>query len=191
MWEREKFFNAAYFKYDFNLFFLISKAHSDLTKKIVKNLEESSNYNFKFAQTINKKKETGKCILVFNRKINCKYDKSRKVLISDGENLIIRSNSSDNPSFYKLKNTSFYKILDKKYLIGELNSNKVEKKNEKIFIDLNYQNIDIKVFFDEENLYLKGWQTTDIYNNSVFTEIEIYEINKNVKKNLFDINEIN
>ena len=172
-------------------FFLISKAHSDLTKKIVKNLEESSNYNFKFAQTINKKKETGKCILVFNRKINCKYDKSRKVLISDGENLIIRSNSSDNPSFYKLKNTSFYKILDKKYLIGELNSNKVEKKNEKIFIDLNYQNIDIKVFFDEENLYLKGWQTTDIYNNSVFTEIEIYEINKNVKNNLFDINEIN
>ena len=163
MWEREKFFNAAYFKYDFNLFF----------------------FNF------NKKKETGKCILVFNRKINCKYDKSRKVLISDGENLIIRSNSSDNPSFYKLKNTSFYKILDKKYLIGELNSNKVEKKNEKIFIDLNYQNIDIKVFFDEENLYLKGWQTTDIYNNSVFTEIEIYEINKNVKKNLFDINEIN
>ena len=77
--------------------------------------------------------------------------------------------------------------MDKKYLINELKSKDIKKKNGKIFINLNYQKIDIKVFFDEDKLYLKGWQTTDMYNNSVFTEIKIQEVNKNIDKNLFDI----
>ena len=169
-------------------FFLISKAYSDLTQKILNNLESSYNYNFNFIQKINEKKETGKCILAFDRKINCKYDKSGKILISDGKNLIIKNNNSNIPSYYKLENTSFYKLLDKKYLINELKSKDIKKKNGKIFINLNYQKIDIKVFFDEDKLYLKGWQTTDMYNNSVFTEIKIQEVNKNIDKNLFDIN---
>ena len=63
------------------LFLIISKANSDITKEVVKTLEKSNNYTFKFIQKINKKKETGNCILVFNRKINCKYDNSNKILI--------------------------------------------------------------------------------------------------------------
>ena len=56
---------------------------------------------------------------------------------------------------------------------------------------LDYQNLDIKVFFDEKKLYLQGWQTTDIYNNSVFTEINIQDINKNFDDNIFDLKKFN
>ncbi len=173
------------------LFLVISKANSDVTKEVVNTLEKSNNYTFKFTQKINKKKETGNCILVFNRKINCKYDNSNKILISDGKNLIIKNNNSDIPNFYKLENTSFYKVLDKKFLIDQLKIKNVKKENGNLFIDLNHQNIDIKVFFDKEKLYLKGWKTTDLYNNSVYTEIRIQEINKIIDKNLFKINQIN
>ena len=173
------------------LFLIISKANSDITKEVVKTLEKSNNYTFKFIQKINKKKETGNCILVFNRKINCKYDNSNKILISDGKNLIIKNKNSDIPNFYKLENTSFYKVLDKKFLIDQLKIKNVKKENGNLFIDLNHQNLDIKVFFDKEKLYLKGWETTDIYNNSVSTEIYIREVNKIIDENLFNISKYN
>ena len=172
-------------------FLIISRANSDVTNDIVKTLENSNNYNFKFIQKINEKKETGNCILVFNRKINCKYDNSNKILISDGKNLIIKNKNSDIPNFYKLENTSFYKVLDKKFLIDQLKIKNVKKENGNLFIDLNHQNVDIKVFFDKEKLYLKGWETTDIYNNSVSTEIYIREVNKIIDENLFNISKYN
>ena len=173
------------------LIFMTTKTYSDITKKIINTLVKSNNYEFKFTQSINKKKETGNCVLLFNRKINCKYDNSDKILISDGKNLIIKNRNSNIPNFYKLKNTTFYKILDKNYLISELNKSNIKNKNGEIFVNLNYQNIGIKVFFDKEKLLLKGWQTTDMYNNSVFTEIKILEVNKSIDEDLFDIKKFN
>ena len=49
-----------------------TKAYSDIAKKIINTLVNSNNYEFRFIQNINKKKETGNCILSFNKKINCK-----------------------------------------------------------------------------------------------------------------------
>jgi len=173
-----------------SIFFLFTtNVYLDVKKKIINNLEKASNYGFKFTQQINQNKETGYCILVFNRKINCKYDNSGKILVSDGKNLVIKSNNSNIPSFYKLKNTSFYKLLDKDYLIEQLISNNLRKDNERIFFEINYQNIEIKVFFDKKKLYLSGWETIDAYNNSVFTDIIIYEVNKIVNNNLFNLKE--
>ena len=172
-------------------FFSITNTYADVASKIINNLEKTNNYSFKFIQEINNKKETGNCILVFDRKLNCRYDNSEKILISDCKNLIVKNKNSDFPNFYKLKNTSFYKLLDKNYLINQLKLGDVKNNKEKMFIELNYQNTDIKVFFDKEKLHLKGWQTTDIYNNSVSTEIFIQEVNKIIDKNLFDINKYN
>ena len=172
-------------------FFSISNTYADVASKIINNLEKTSNYSFKFIQEINNKKETGNCILVFDRKLNCRYDNSKKILISDGKNLIIKNKNSDFPNFYKLKNTSFYKLLHKNYLISQLKSGNIKNENEKMFIELNYQNIDIKVFFDNKKLFLRGWETTDIYSNSVFTEISIIEINKAGNENIFDVKNFN
>ena len=172
-------------------FFFITNTYADVASKIINNLEKTNNYSFKFIQEINNKKETGNCILVFDRKLNCRYDNSEKILISDGKNLIVKNKNSDFPNFYKLKNTSFYKLLDKNYLINQLKLGDVKNNKEKMFIELNYQNIDIKVFFDNKKLFLKGWETTDIYSNSVFTEISIIEINKVVNDNIFDVKNFN
>ena len=173
------------------ILFSITNTYADATNKIINNLEKTTNYSFKFIQEINNKKESGNCVLVFDRKLNCRYDNSGKILISDGKNLIIKNKNSDFPNYYKLKNTSFYKLLDKNYLINQLKSGDVKNKKEKMFIELDYQNIDIKVFFDNKKLFLKGWETTDIYSNSVLTEISIIEINKNVSEDIFDLKNFN
>ena len=111
--------------------FSTSKAYSDIKEQIISNLEKTNNYSFNFIQQINKKKETGNCILVFNRKINCKYDNSGKILFSDGKNLIIKNKNSNISNFYKLESTSFYKILDKQYLINQSTKNNVKSKYDK------------------------------------------------------------
>ena len=72
------------------------------------------------------------------------------------------------------------KINPCKYLLSEINNE---------FFEINYQNIEIKVFFDKKKLYLSGWETIDAYNNSVFTDIIIYEVNKIVNNNLFNLKE--
>ena len=172
-------------------FFITTKVYSDVSKKIIDNLEKANNYSFKFAQLINKNKETGNCILAFNRKINCKYDTTGKILVSDGKNLIVKSENSNIPNFYKIENTSFYKILDKQYLIKQIEKNSVRTEYGRLFTNLNYQNIDIKIFFDEEKLHIKGWETIDIYNNSVSTEITINEVNKIINENIFDLKKFN
>ena len=175
-----------------SIFFLLTtKVYSDVSKKIINNLERANNYSFKFIQQINKSKETGYCILVFNRKINCRYDDSGKILVSDGKNLIIKNKSSNIPNFYNLEDTSFYSILDKQYLINHIITNNVRSENGKLFTNLKYQNTDIKVFFDKEKLHIKGWKTTDIYNNSVLTEITIKEVNKIINENIFDLKKFN
>ena len=110
---------------------LTTKSYSNITNQIIYKLEKTNNYNFEFKQKIDNKKETGKCLLVFDRKINCKYDNSGKILVSDGKNLIIKGNNSNIPSFYKLKNTSFYKLLDKDYLIEQLISNNLRKNKDR------------------------------------------------------------
>ena len=172
-------------------FFFKANAYSDVTQQIIGNLEKAKNYYFRFSQQINQNKETGNCILVFDRKINCEYDNSGKILVSDGKNLIIKNRNSEIPNFYKLENTSFYKILDKNYLIDELISAKVKNEYGKLFVNLNYQNVDIKIFFDKEKFYLDGWETTDIYNNYVFTEIKVYKINATVDEKIFDLKKFN
>ena len=111
-------------------FFYITSTYADIASKIINNLEKTRNYNFKFIQKINNKKESGNCILVFDRKLNCRYNNSGKILISDGKNLIIKNKNSDFPNFYKLKNTSFYKLLDKSYLINQLKSSDIKNRKE-------------------------------------------------------------
>ena len=69
-------------------------------------------------------------------------------------------------------------------MINQIKKNNIKSEYGKLFINLNYQNIDIKVFFDKEKLQIKGWKTTDIYNNSVLTEIKIKEVNKIINENI-------
>ena len=69
--------------------------------------------------------------------------------------------------------------------------NNVKIEYGRLFTNLNYQNIDIKIFFDEEKLHINGWKTTDIYNNSVSTEIYIQEVNKIIDENLFNTSKYN
>ena len=160
------------------------------SKDLIRNkLEKTNNISFKFIQKIGKKIEQGDCIISYPKKILCKYDDiNNKILVSNGRSLIINSKKIKNYLRYKLKDTPLNLILDKKFLLDELNQVEVVLENEETFsFEIIHNNNLLNIFFDKQNYEIKGWTTTDIYQNKVETKLLNIKVNIMIDEKLFRI----
>ena len=177
------------------IFFLISfnnYASASIKENIISKLKKINNLSFNFEQNINGKIEIGKCIIEYPKKIFCKYNKlNNKVLVSNGRSLVIKTKSG---SYYRysIKDTPLNYILDKNFLINE-----IENSNERIIDDkfVNFTILkdenEINIFFDKKNFDIVGWQTLDIYQNLNITFIHSLKKNQQIKNNLFKLPKTN
>ena len=170
----------------FILFVSISNSNAEIIEKIIENLQNVENLEFKFEQNINGKIENGICTIKYPKKIYCKYSKNNKILVSNGKSLVIKTETS----FYRysLKKTPLNLILDKNFLIKKINflkENIIDKNLLNYTIVENDNEID--VFFDIKTFNLIGWKTRDIYQNTNITYLSSIETNKEITKNLFRI----
>ena len=119
----------------------------------------------------------------------CKYDDiNNKILVSNGRSLIINSKKIKNYLRYKLKDTPLNLILDKKFLLDELNQVEVVLENEETFsFEIIHNNNLLNIFFDKQNYEIKGWTTTDIYQNKVETKLLNIKVNIMIDEKLFRI----
>ena len=172
-------------------FFILSTSHaySTIKSQIVSNLISTNSLKFRFEQKISKKIETGECIIYYPKKIFCEYDDFyKKVLVSNGKSLLINSNKNDQYYRYSLDKTPLNLILDKEFIISKINDlNKETKINELYKFKLDYENLNIVVYFDDKTLNLVGWTTIDIYQNKVETKLSAVETNVFVDEKIFDI----
>ena len=160
------------------------------SKKLIKNkLEETNNISFKFTQKIGKKIEQGECIISYPKKIFCKYDDIyNKVLVSNGKSLVINSKKITNYLRYNLKDTPLDLILDKKFLLGKLDTVETIKEDDETFsFKIVHNNNLLNIFFDKISYEIKGWTTTDIYLNKVETKLSNMETNIMIDDRLFRI----
>ena len=176
-------------KYLFILSFILltNEVSASIKENIIHNLNSIDNIFFKFEQNINGKTENGECIIQYPKKIFCKYNlKNKKILVSNGKSLDIKSLSSY--YLYPLDKTPLYLILDKNFLIRVIN-NSDERIIEDKFINYSFSEKDneINIFFDKNTYELIGWQTLDIYQNLSITFISSIIKNQKLKKNLFEI----
>ncbi len=177
---------SRYFLIIFLLFFT-SSLNAEIKEKIIQNLKETNNLDFKFEQNINGKIEIGHCTIEYPKKIFCEYAKSNnKVLVSNGKSLVIKTISSYYR--YPLDKTPLNLILDKNFLI-----NKIFELDERIINDelvnftIQENDNEIKIFFDKQSYDLIGWQNTDIYQNFNITFLTSIRKNRVLTKNLFKI----
>jgi outer membrane lipoprotein-sorting protein len=180
----------------FLLIFLLinfnSIALSSIKENIINNLLNTKNLSFDFEQNINGKVETGNCVIEYPKKIYCKYNNlNGKILVSNGKSLVIKTK---NGIYYRyaIKRTPLNYILDKKFLINQIQSLKQRVIDDRfinftIFRDEN----EINVFFDIENFDLIGWQTLDIYQNLNITYLSFLKKNQILKKNFFKLPSLN
>ena len=177
-------------KYFFLIVVLISfssKVSATIKNTIIQNLKNTKNLSFNFEQNINGKLENGSCTIEYPKKINCKYDlKNKKVLVSNGRSLVIKTNNSY--YIYPLEKTPLNLILDKNFLINRVKVLE-EKILDKNLINFKFveENTEINVFFDKKTSNLVGWQTIDIYQNLSITFLYSIAKNKILEKNLFKL----
>ncbi len=160
------------------------------SKDLIKSkLEQTNSISFKFIQKIGKKIEQGECVISYPKKILCKYDDiNNKILVSNGRSLVINSKKIKNYLRYKLKDTPLDLILDKKFLLEELNQVEVVQENDETFsFEITHNNNLLNIFFDKKNYEIKGWTTTDIYQNKVETKLLNIEVNIMIDEKLFRI----
>ena len=175
------------FKYFFIFIILISNTQASNKDKIIENLQNTENLNFKFEQNINGKIENGNCTIQYPKKIYCQYlQNNNKILVSNGKSLVIKTITS----FYRypLQKTPLNLILDKNYLIKKIHNLKEEILDENYinFIILENDNV-INIFFDNKTFNLIGWQTKDIYQNINYTYLSSIHINQQIEKGLFKL----
>ena len=167
-------------------------AQGSIKENIIKKLKKIDNLSFVFEQNINGKTENGNRIIEYPKKIFCKYKKfNDKILVSNGKSLVIKTKSG---SYYRysIKKTPLNYILDKNFLINEiqnLEGRMIDNKfiNFKILIEGN----EINIFFDSNNYNLIGWQTLDIYQNLSITYIDSLKSNQILEKNFFKLPALN
>ena len=160
------------------------------SKQLIKNkLEETDNISFKFVQKIGKKTEQGECIISYPKKILCKYDDIyKKILVSNGKSLVINSNKIKNYLRYQLKDTPLNLILDKKFLLDKLQQvEKIKENDETFYFEIIYNENLLNIFFDKINYEIKGWTTSDIYQNKVETKLSELETNIMIDQKIFRI----
>ena len=169
------------------LILLACKTSANIKENIILNLKNIENINFNFEQNINGKIENGNCTIQYPKKILCKYNLgNQKILVSDGKSLIIKTTAS----YYKysLDKTPLNYLLDKEFLIKKINESNARIVQKK-FVNFKFteNENEINIFFDINNFSLLGWQTLDIYQNLSITYLSSISVNKNLKKNLFNL----
>ena len=169
------------------ILFLTSNTNAEIKDKIIQNLKNTYNLDFKFEQNINGKIENGNCTIEYPKKIFCEYARSNnKIIVSNGKSLVIKTNTSYYR--YPLVETVLNLILDKNYLISKIFELE-ERIVDKNLINFTIQEKDneINLFFDNQSYDLIGWQNTDIYQNFNITFLSSIRKNRVLPKNLFKI----
>ena len=170
--------------------FILTKPLQASTKeKIIDHLQKINNLNFNFKQTIGKKTEKGNCTIEYPKKIYCLYNNSnKKIIVSNGKSLAIKNQTSNQYYLYSLKKTPLELILDKNFLIDQINNLESRTVDDKyINFTILKDNNEINIFFDKKTLNLVGWQTEDVYQNLVITYIYKIQYNQKIDKNLFKL----
>ena len=174
-------------KYIIIFFFISLNAQASLVvkDKIIQKLSKLDNVSFNFEQNIGGKIENGSCTIKYPKKIFCEYELgNRKILVSDGKSLVIKTNSSY--YLYPLEKTPLFYILNKDFLLNKINNLDGRIINNEF---LNFQfkenKNEINIFFDLKTYNLIGWQVLDIYQNISITYLNSIKENQNIDKNIF------
>ena len=162
-----------------------SISNAEIKDKIVQNLKNTENLDFKFEQNINGKIENGNCTIQYPKKIFCEYARSNnKILVSNGKSLVIKTLTSY--YIYPLEKTPLYFILNKNFLLKKIKDIKGRDINDNF---INYKFIEndneVNLFFDKKTYNLIGWQTVDIYQNISITYLSSIKKNQKLDNELF------
>ena len=156
---REKFYrNGKKYFFFFIFFFIIHETNASQKDNIINKLLSTNSLVFNFNQKIDGKINEGSCQLLYPKKIFCEYnDKYRKIIISNGKELIVKNKSINQVYKYDLEKTPFKIILDKDFLLEKIKfSQIIDLENNKTTFYIKENNLDFKFFLTRITIIFLG-----------------------------------
>ena len=155
--------------------------------EIISQMRLTNTLSFNFIQSIDERKENGSCVIKYPKKIFCEYNTSnKKIIVSNGKSLVIKSKSKRNYYIYRLNKTPLELLLDKEYLISKIKNLEPRNVDNKFLtFKISEKNNKINIFFDKKNFWLVGWQTEDIYQKLNITFISSVKTNQKIDDKIF------
>ena len=155
--------------------------------EIISQMRLTNTLSFNFIQSIDEKKENGSCVIKYPKKIFCKYSGlDKKIIVSNGRSLVIKSKSNRNYYIYRLNKTPLELLLDKEYLISKIKNLEPRNVDNKFLtFKISEENNKINIFFDKKKFWLVGWQTEDIYQKLSITFISLVKTNQKIEDKIF------
>ena len=183
------------------VFFVISisaKAESskEIIQKIASRFDDINNIQFDFIQTSNGLVEKGSCYLSYAKKLICRYlgDEQKEIIIKNNTLIVIKK-KYQKIYYYRMANSVFATILDKKKIIKQINQiRKIAIKDNNFVVEFkNNENAgSVRLFINKDTFNIAGWETAGYDQQPTSFIIKNSQTNVNTKEKFevpnFDLN---
>ena len=183
------------------IFFVISisakaESNKEIIQKIASRFDDINNIQFDFIQTSNGLVEKGSCYLSYAKKLICRYlgDEQKEIIIKNNTLIVIKK-KYQKIYYYRMANSVFTTILDKKKIIKQINQiRKIAIKDNNFVIEFkNNENAgSVRLFINKDTFNIAGWETAGYDQQPTSFIIKNSQTNVNTKEKFevpnFDLN---
>ena len=173
-----------------------AESNKEIIQKIVSRFDDINNIQFDFIQTSNGLVEKGSCYLSYAKKLICRYlgDEQKEIIIKNNTLIVIKK-KFQKIYYYRMANSVFATILDKKKIIKQINQiRKIAIKDNNFVIEFkNNENAgSVRLFINKDTFNIAGWETAGYDQQPTSFMIKNSENNVNTKEKFevpnFDLN---
>jgi outer membrane lipoprotein-sorting protein len=183
------------------VFFVISisakaESNKEIIQKIASRFDDINNIQFDFIQTSNGLVEKGSCYLSYAKKLICRYlgDEQKEIIIKNNTLIVIKK-KYQKIYYYRMANSVFATILDKKKIIKQINQiRKIAIKDNNFVVEFkNNENAgSVRLFINKDTFNIAGWETAGYDQQPTSFIIKNSQTNVNTKEKFevpnFDLN---
>ena len=183
------------------IFFVISisakaESNKEIIQKIASRFDDINNIQFDFIQTSNGLVEKGSCYLSYAKKLICRYlgDEQKEIIIKNNTLIVIKK-KYQKIYYYRMANSVFATILDKKKIIKQINQiRKITIKDNNFVIEFknNENATSVQLFINKDTFNIAGWETAGYDQQPTSFIIKNSQTNVNTKEKFevpnFDLN---
>ena len=173
------------------IFFIISistkaENNQEIIQKITNKFDGINNIQFDFIQTNSELIEKGSCFLSYTKKLVCRYlgDEQKEIIIKNNTLIVIKK-KYQKIYYYRMANSVFATILDKKKIIKQINQIRkivIEDNNFVIEFKNNENAGSVRLFIDKDTFNIAGWETTGYDQQPTSFIIKNSQTNVNTKE---------
>lgn len=163
-----------------------AESNQEIIQKITNKFNGINNIQFDFIQTNNGLIEKGSCYISYTKKLICRYlgDEQKEIIIKNNTLIVIKK-KYQKIYYYRMANSVFATILDKKKIIKQINQiRKIKIKDNNFVIEFkdNENATSVQLFINKDTFNIAGWKTAGYDQQPITFIIKNNQTNVNTKE---------